>query len=252
MRCLLLGFACGVGLLQTRASLPSLWLAWVLLATAVSAALLQRRMPAAWARASARVVCGALLGFLWAALVAQHYLADDLPSELEGQDLVVTGVVDSLPYRFERGLRFNLAVETAAIPNGATVRLPSRLALSWYAEPRGPQPPALQPGERWQFALRLKRPHGNANPDGFDYEAWLLEQNLRATGSVRGDAAPGSVNRRLDAFVPGFTAIVERCRRWLQERIELALRGQPYAGVIIALVIGDQRDIGQWYRTIKT
>lgn len=245
MRCLLLGFACGVGLLQTRASLPPLWLACLLLLAAMLAALLQQRIPAAWARASARLVCGALLGFLWAALVAQHYLADDLSSELEGQDLVVTGVIDSLPYRFDRGLRFNLVLEAAAMPDGATVRLPSRLALSWYAEPRGAQPPALQPGERWQLALRLKRPHGNANPDGFDYEAWLLEQNLRATGSVRGDAAPGSANRRLAAFVPGFTAIVERCRGWLRERIELALRGQPYAGVIIALVIGDQRDIGQ-------
>ena len=245
MRCLLLGFASGVGLLQTRASLPSLWLACLLLAAAVSAALLHSRLPSAWARAASRLACGALLGFVWAALVAQHYLADELPSALEGQDLVVTGVIDSLPYRFERGLRFNLALERAATPDGAAAPLPSRLALSWYAEPRGPQPPALQPGERWQFTLRLKRPHGNANPDGFDYEAWLLEQKLRATGSVRGDAAPGSANRRLAAFVPGFTAVVERCRGWLRDRIELALHGQPYAGVIIALVIGDQRDIGQ-------
>ena len=245
MRCLLLGFASGVGLLQTHASLPSPWMAGLLLLAAACIALPCRRLPAAWARASARLACGAVAGFLWAALVAQHYLADELPAGLEGQDLVATGVIDSLPYRFERGLRFNLALESAALPDGSPVRLPPRLALSWYAEPRGPQPPALQPGERWQFALRLKKPHGNANWDGFDYEAWLLEQRLRATGSVRGDAAPGSANRRLSAFVPGFTAVVERCRGWLRERIERALRGQPYAGVIIALVIGDQRDIDQ-------
>lgn len=245
MRCLLLGFASGVGLLQTRAALPSLWLACLLIAAVVFAALLQRYLLAPWARASATLACGALLGFLWAALVAHHYLADALPAELEGQDLVVTGVIDSLPYRFERGVRFNLALERAALPEGAAASLPPHLALSWYAEPRGPQPPALQPGERWQLALRLKRPHGNANPDGFDYEAWLLEQKLRATGSVRGDASPGSANVRLAAFVPGFTTVVERCRGWLRGRIERALRGQPYAGVIIALVIGDQRDIGQ-------
>lgn len=251
MRCLLLGFASGVGLLQARASLPSIWLVCMLLVAAVCAAMLHRRLPAA-GRMASRLACGALLGFLWAALVAHHYLADELPSSLEGQDLVVTGVVDSLPYRFERGLRFNLAVERGATPEGVAAQVPSRLALSWYAGPQDPQPPALQPGERWQLAVRLKRPHGNANPDGFDYEAWLLEQKLRATGSVRGDTAPGSTNRRLAAFVPGFTAVVERCRGWLRERIERSLRGQPYAGVIIALVIGDQRDIGQWYRTIKT
>ena len=66
------------------------------------------------------------------------------------------------------------------------------------------------------------------------------------------NAAPGSANRRLATFGPSFTAVVERCSGWLRERIERVLRGQPYAGVIIALVIGDQRDIGQWYRTIKT
>lgn len=245
MRCLLLGFASGVGLLQTRASLPPVWLACLLLASAAGAALLHRRRCAAWARTAGRLACGALLGFLWAALLAQHYLSDALPLELEGQDVIVTGVIDSLPDRFERGLRFNLALERAAMPDGAPVRLPPRLALSWYAVPRGPLLPTLRPGERWQLAVRLKRPHGAANPDGFDFEAWMLERRLRATGSVRGDASPGSMNRRLAAFVPGFTAVVERCRGWLRDRIELALHGQPYAGVIIALVIGDQRDIGQ-------
>ncbi|MET0964143.1 MAG: DNA internalization-related competence protein ComEC/Rec2 [Noviherbaspirillum sp.] len=245
MRCLLLGFASGAGLLQTRAELPSAWLFFVLLAMAAATAWLGRRAQHSASRAAVRLACGALLGFLWAALFAQHYLARELPRELEGRDLVVTGVIDSLPYRFERGLRFNFAVEQAAGLEGAPLRLPPRLALSWYAEPRAAPPPALQPGERWQLQLRLKRPHGNANPGGFDYEAWLLGQNLRATGSVRGDAAPGSANRRLAAFVPGFTAVVERCRGWLRERIGQALRGQPYAGVIIALVIGDQRDIGQ-------
>ena len=245
MRCLLLGFASGVGLLQTRAALPSAWFFFLLLAIAVLAAWLGRRATRTSARGASRLACGALLGFLWAALFAQHYLASELPRELEGQDLHVTGVIDSLPYRFERGLRFNFTVEQASDAGGAPQQLPPRLALSWYSEPRGPQPPALQAGERWQFALRLKRPHGNANPDGFDYEAWLLEQNLRATGSVRGDAAPGSANRRLAAFVPSFAAVVERSRGWLRVRIERVLRGQPYAGVIIALVIGDQRDIGQ-------
>ena len=97
MRCLLLGFACGVGLLQTRAALPPLWLACLLLAAAVFAALLRRRLPAAWPRVAAGLACGASVGFLWAALFAHHYLDDELALELEGQDLVATGVIDSLP-----------------------------------------------------------------------------------------------------------------------------------------------------------
>ena len=227
--------------------LPSASLCFLLLGSALLAAWLAGHVRRSWLRTLLRLGCGAALGLLWAAIVAQHYLASELPRELEGQDLLVTGVIDSLPYRFERGLRFNFTVNEASDATGAPVRLPPRLALSWYQEPRGEaQPlPALQPGERWRLALRLKRPHGNANPDGFDYEAWLLEQALRATGSVRGDAGPGSANRRLAAFDFSLGAVVERCRGWLRGRIDSALRGQPYAGVIIALVIGDQRDIGQ-------
>jgi competence protein ComEC len=90
--------------------------------------------------------------------------------------------------------------------------------------------------------VRLQRPHGNANPHGFDYEAWLLEQGVRATGYVRPDRVG---NRRLDPFVFSARNLVEHCRAVLRERILRALAGKEYAGVIVALVIGDQRAIDQ-------
>mgnify|MGYP000925797521 FL=1 len=43
----------------------------------------------------------------------------------------------------------------------------------------------LWAGERWQMTVRLKAPHGNSNPFGYDYEQWLWEQGLQATGYVR-------------------------------------------------------------------
>jgi competence protein ComEC len=107
---------------------------------------------------------------------------------------------------------------------------------------RTPQPaPEVLPGERWHLTVRLQRPHGNANPGGFDYEAWLLEQGVRATGYVRQDARNG----RLDGFVAGPGAVVGRARAFLRERIGRALDGKEYAAVIVALVIGDQRGIDQ-------
>ena len=245
MRGLLLGFASGVGLLQTRPALPGAVQAALLLIVLMLAAALAWRMRRGWPRLLACLASGVVSGFLWAALLASHYLAEELPAALEGQDLMVTGVVANLPYRFERGMRFHFTVEQARGPDGGTLALPSRIALSWYDDPRAKlSPPALRPGERWQLSVRLKRPHGNANPGGFDYEAWLLEQRLRATGSVRG-FGQDSGNARLDAFIFSPTAVVERCRGWLRDRMAAALAGQRYAGVIIALVIGDQRDIAQ-------
>ncbi|MDO8438686.1 MAG: DNA internalization-related competence protein ComEC/Rec2, partial [Telluria sp.] len=100
----------------------------------------------------------------------------------------------------------------------------------------------VQPGERWQLTVRLQRPHGNANPHGFDYEVWLLEQGLRATGYVR---PAGAANRQTDSFVFSLSNVVEHCRATLRERIRRALAGKEYAGVIVALVVGDQRAISQ-------
>jgi len=93
--------------------------------------------------------------------------------------------------------------------------------------------------------VRLQKPHGNANPDGFDYEVWLLEQNLRATGYVRTDAQAMLTNRRLSGFVFSFGNLVEHCRARLRASIHAALPEHKYAGVIVALVVGDQRAINQ-------
>ena len=99
--------------------------------------------------------------------------------------------------------------------------------------------PDLAAGERWRLVVRLKRPHGYANPGGFDLEAWLLERNLRATGYVRA----GEANARLDAFAGRFRDHVQRARERVRERIALALADARYAGVVAALAIGDQRAI---------
>ncbi|MDB5773186.1 MAG: internalization-related competence protein ComEC/Rec2, partial [Burkholderia sp.] len=192
--------------------------------------------------------CGATLGFTWAALFAQVYLSQELPKEWEGRDVTVIGTIDSLPYSFERGVRFNFAVERILPGDGEMPVVPSKLALSWYSAFRAEEVQAVgkvAPGERWQLTVRLRRPHGNANPHGFDYEVWLLEQNVRATGYVRPDERLELKNQRLDDFVYSFGNVVERSRGWLRDRIYAALPDKEYAGVIVALVVGDQRAISQ-------
>jgi competence protein ComEC len=231
MRCAILGFVGGAAWLQMQATLPE----QATLAACAAIALLLLGL-----RGVVRaVLAGALCGFCWAALLAQLALAPRLAKADEGRDVTLVGTIDSLPYRFDGGVRFNFAVEKAA---GAT--LPPRVSLAWYTG-FGDTVQAVgdvQPGERWQLTVRLQRPHGNANPYGFDYEVWLLEQGVRATGYVR---TGGAGNRRLDSFVFSAGNLAEHCRATLRERILRALPGKPYAGVIVALVVGDQRAIGQ-------
>ncbi|HJU71335.1 MAG TPA: DNA internalization-related competence protein ComEC/Rec2 [Paucimonas sp.] len=249
MRSAIVGFAIGTGYLQLQAGLPEQRILWLLIAIAALLGLLARLIRIASLKIMAIAVCGALAGFAWAAVIAHHHLAHALPKEWEGRDMTLIGTIDSLPYRFAGGVRFNFAVEHMLAEDGKEipVTLP-RIALSWYVAPVDAEAQAIgvvQPGERWQFTTRLQRPHGNANPYGFDYEAWLFEQDVRATGYVRPDAENKSKNERKDSFVFSFGNVVERCRGWLRERILASLSGKEYAGVIVALVTGDQRGIPQ-------
>ena len=129
MRTLILGFAAGAAWLAD-AGQPAAACGHGAAGVIAGAALrLRCRCVATRAGAAAiALAAGVGLGFYWAAWLAQAAMAPQLALADEGQDIIVTGTIASLPYRFEQGVRFNFAVEKAA---GA--RVPPLIALSWYA-----------------------------------------------------------------------------------------------------------------------
>lgn len=245
MRIFSIFFCGGVWLLQQQAELPDARLPGIGLAVCASllaAALCGCRA----ARGSTLHAPGvrilvALLAFaaglLWAASRAHERLHDALPMNLEGVDIEVVGRVAELPHPLEAGVRFAFEVESAV------EAVPGRVQLSWYA-PRGGDGvlPTVRAGERWRLVVRLKRPHGFANPHGFDYEAWLLERAVRATGYVSGAAL------LLDAAPATWAQSLHRLRGTVRDRFLAALGDRPYAGILVALAVGDQRAIpaAQW------
>ena len=253
MRLNVIGFAAGVWLLQLQAELPAPgWLWWTPALVLVGLSACEAQSAAARAlRSSAMFACCLACGFVWAAWLAGQRLADALPEQWEGQDIQLVGIVAAMPQPYERSLRFEFDVERV-LTAGAVV--PSHIALSWWGSPaRDDRPatfPELHAGERWQLKVRLRRPHGTLNPHGFDYEAWLLERNLRATGYIR----PGGGNRRVAELIARPQYLVERVREAVRTRIQTALADAPYAGVLAALAIGDQRAIppSQWQIFTRT
>jgi competence protein ComEC len=228
-----LAFAAGVLLLQLQAALPEPM--WLLLIPAGAAAAFRR--PALARRFAPPLACAA--GFLWAAGLAHLRTADRLAPALEGRDLAIVGVVAGLPAIGERSLRFELDIESAE----GGERLPARVRLFWYRALSHEEGPAIlghavHPGERWLLTVRLRTPHGNLNPHGFDYEAWLLERGIGATGYVRarGEARKlGERNSPLDR--------IEQAREAVRDRFLATLGETPAAGVLAALAVGDQRAI---------
>ena len=224
-----LAFAGGAAALQLQAGLPGL--AWLAVLPALGLAAYRWKV--------LRVPFALAAGFLWAATMAHVRMADWLAPELEGRDLDVVGVVSSLPALSERAVRFEFEVEAAA----GNVRLPKKLLLSWHRNPFSEEGAALlehavHPGERWLFTVRLRRPHGHVNPYGFDYEAWLLERGIGATGYVRQKGERKRLGTR-----HGLLDSVERAREAVRERFQAELGATPAAGILTALAVGDQRAI---------
>ncbi|HEY6644908.1 DNA internalization-related competence protein ComEC/Rec2 [Povalibacter sp.] len=177
------------------------------------------------------VVTALVLGLAWAWFGAASRLADDLPSQLEGEDLLVRGDIASLPDARGTDVQFEFVVTQAA------AGVPSRIRLSWYDAGELPRP-----GESWQLNVRLKRRNGFANPGGYDYEAQLFRQGVGATGYVRDD----SRNRRLSP--PQTRYAVLRVRSWLAARIHRAVGDDPMLGILQGLAVGETQAMSaaQW------
>ena len=251
MRAMILAFACGVFFLQLQAELPGGNLLLAMGGAACSGLLFALGCRSRRLRFWLFVACALCVGFIWAAWLGQQRLDDQLSEALEGRDIEVIGVIAALPLSFERGERFEFVLESVLSVSGVasplSARLPQRIMLSWYHgwhEDEWHEGRPVRPGERWRFTIKLKRPHGNANAHGFDYEAWLFERNIRATGSVR----PHTEAQRLAPFVFRPDYAVEWMRDLIRNRFTAAMPGAPYLGVLIALTVGDQRVIpnAQW------
>ena len=255
----LLGWVGGLALQLQQAELWQAQDYALLLAAALAFLLVLRRLP--WARSQL------LLAFLAAALLAHastglralHFQQQALSPTLEGKDLSVTGRISTMPQFGENSTRFRFSVEQAIL-NGQTVQVPPRLYLSWYGGFRNEdgallepllQAPALQAGERWRFNVRLRAPHGTRNPQGFDFELWLWEQGLQATGYVRtGKRDPDPQNLGPTGAHPVELArqqvrdAIQQRAPALTETAEDESRSRAL-GIVAALVTGDQQAIAR-------
>jgi competence protein ComEC len=202
MRTGMVAFALGLLTLRFLPVLPPVWL--LLLMPVVALMLLPfRTYPLALF----------LFGLSWACVSAQSALDDRLPERLDGQTLWLEGKVVGLPGAVDGVVRFQVDN-----PQSRRTPLPERIRVAWYGGP------PVQSGEQWRLAVKLKRPGGLANADGFDYEAWLLAQRIGATGSVVD-------GQRLKAAEVSW-------RDGIRQRV-LSVDAQGREGGLTALVLGD-------------
>ena len=191
-------------------------------------------IPACLRVAALRPIVFLLCGYGWAGCAidaAEHAL---LPVALEDDSLAIGARVAGFPMPSESGYLFELADSEAR--GAAAMVLPARLRVSWRGAPR---PPRL--GDWCELHVRLRRPHGLANPGGIDVERAALVRHLGASGYVI--AHPGNhcariaTRRELDGL-----------RAWLARGIEHAVVERGAAAAIKALAVDDRSALtaDQW------
>ena len=233
MRLGAVAFLLGILVLQALPELPGrIWILGLPGVLALLAFVPRWRLPA-WSAA----------GFLWALWLAPP--PAPLPTELEGVDMWVEGWIAAIPDRGGRSTRFEFVVGRALARGEESATLVGqRLRLSWWSDSTGIENaaktiPSLRVGDRWGFAVRLKRPHGLLNPGGFDHERWLYARGIVATGGIRSYPMP-----RLLAEAERYP--LDRYRQQVAEAFDRLLPGNPQTGVLTALAVGEQGGITPW------
>lgn len=226
-----LAFLAGVSLLQLQSQLPSVHWAWLLLLLPVLILKYSRL----------RILCFLLAGFLWAILPAAAYFEHRPDSVIYGQDILVSGVISSIPQQQEHNVRFEMKLDNFKL-DGYQAAQPERIRLSWYYGAK-----SIRAGQRWQLLVRLKPPNGFHNPGGFDYEAWLYEQGIHATGYVKKNKSNILLSEA------GWGSPLLRLRQQLYHFIN-AQPTNGSAAILNALAIGHRADMkaDDWQSFIAT
>lgn len=190
-----------------------------------------------------------MFGTLWSAYSLENRLDAQFPNGFEKYDLAVTATIESMPTKNNRSERFiatispksdvGLPPEVIAffdhkfiplISEGDDRAVGKKVRLSWYHAEE------IYPGQSWDMTIRLRRPRGFVNPNGFDYQAWLLGEGILATGYVRDGKLIADKNY-------SFRQKVERYRFALKTQL-FTNNAAENKGLIMALMLGDTSEIG--------
>jgi competence protein ComEC len=215
----MIGFLAGDMLIQQLAELPSI-LFLSLLTTVCAVAWLKFRYHWRYIH----FFLAFLLGLTYTTWYTERILRWTLPHDKEEVALQVIGDVVSIPVISHHQAQFQFHF----------LKQNTKIKLSWN-EP----PPYLRVGDRWQLWVKLKRIHGLHNPGGFDYEAWTLQQGLRASGSVISTLPPIKITHLW------YTHPINQLRQHIQAKLKQHLPNTATAHWLEALAIGERTDVPQ-------
>ncbi len=184
----------------------------------------------------AYVAAAACAGFAYASQRAAWRLEDALPAMHDNEISRVVVRVTGLPAQGVNHARFDAEV-LQAHPGP----LPRKIRVDWWAQGSMAVLPALAPGQVWQMALQLRRPHGALNPHAADATSHLFHDGVRALATVRGRPRP--YPDEAAGIAARMRVGLQAARHALRKRLSSTLGELRHGGVVIALALGDQAAI---------
>lgn len=180
-------------------------------------------------------ILGLVLGALWMSANMLWHLSHQLPESLVKQPLEIEGTVTSLPLVNQDRASFDFTV--SKVLSNHTWPRPGSIRLSW---PKAPQ--KLTVGDQWHLSVKLKRPHGYANPGSFNIERLAFQNRQSATGSV----LLHQNNRLINSC--WFSKPVDKIRQRLKDIITQNKPESKFVGLLLAMTIGDKSAVTeeQW------
>jgi competence protein ComEC len=187
-------------------------------------------------------------GVAWGGGQAVNIDDSQLKMELHGADFLVSGLVLEVTEDDERRTSFNFLVRNAHLFSDSKHKVGLiKLRLNYYLDSFEDTDSEIMAGDYWQFKVRLSRPRGLLNSSGFDYHSWLIQHGYSALGYVRAGAA----NQKLHNYQPSVSdkllVQINTIRLDLRAAIEQSNISPLGKGILMALAVGDKKNIDPWW-----
>ncbi|MFT5813587.1 MAG: competence protein ComEC [Psychroserpens sp.] len=182
-----------------------------------------------------RLIAIAVFAIAWILIAGsqyQHTLENNniALEQLHKKVHLIQGEVSNIVHTKSGNNRFNFRVSHW---QGLQVKNSFKVRLSW----KTPEKTLLQ-GQKWQLAVKLKPAHGMANVGGFNYQVWLRQQQIVATGYVKPDKKSTT-----EIKVKKHNVLLHEQTSWRQhlyQKLTVVLDDKPLSALILALGFGER------------
>ena len=174
-----------------------------------------------------RVLLAPVMGFYLTALSFNLHLSAEFPRQWERKNIHIEADILGLPKQINNDVRFLVNVRQQFTDEDLQRIVGERLLLSCYRCDFN-----ITQGQRWRFTVSVKRPHGYASPNSFDYEKYLFRHQVVAKGYIK--------TKESNFLVSSDHSLLQSYRAKIKQKIESTLDESPGRATILALVLGDK------------